>query len=117
MVNNGIREFSMSLARRDPGMDIDTQGLMKEGRGVKLLVEGIPRFLTHQQLYALFLPFGTVVGAHIALPAIGDSQGFGYVYMKTLTDANKACDVFKGMATDRVFACVQIVEDETVCRR
>ena len=102
----------MSLARRDFGMDLDPQGLMKDGRGVKLLVEGIPSFLTHQQLHALFLPFGTVVCAHVALPAIGSSHGFGYVYMKTRADANKARNASKAMAAGGVLTGVQLVDDE-----
>jgi RNA recognition motif-containing protein len=91
-------------------MDINAPGLAKEQRGVKLLVEGVPGFFTPQQLHALFLPFGTVVSAHIVLPSIGQSPGFGYVYMKRRQDAEKACQALEGFTLRGGLVSVHVVD-------
>ncbi|HJU06438.1 MAG TPA: RNA-binding protein [Nitrospiraceae bacterium] len=94
-------------------MDINLRGLATARNGVKLLMEGIPACLSERQLHALFTPFGTVTSAHVVLPSIGLSPGFGYVYMTRRRDAEKACLALDGIALRGEFVSVQVVREET----
>jgi RNA recognition motif-containing protein len=80
------------------GTDIDAKGLDHDGTGIKLVVTGLPVNFTHQQLTGIFRSLGTVVAAHVVLPAIGEAKGFGYVYMKTESEADRAVRLLHGLA-------------------
>lgn len=65
-----------------PDCELGEEAVIVEGIGFKLVVEGLSSCWTNRQLAELFAPFGTVLAAHIVLPALGPSSGFGYVYME-----------------------------------
>lgn len=74
-----------------PGSTID--GVCQEHLKVttKLHVGNLGRWMTDEELYALFAPAGTVVRAHVLTHAqTGTSRGFGHVEMGAEAEARNA---------------------------
>ena len=61
-----------------------------------LLVDGLHRLLTSENLKEVFLPFGRVLWAQVVTDAFERSLGFGYVVMENEHQASQALEALHG---------------------